>query len=109
MLKVEIINAKHIEVEELDIGSIINQIEQIIVQFNLNIIQKTTLSTKKGSIHYHLKQGIQAGILELTYWPSKRQMWVEIHDNRRSEWNVAMLHPFSEAIATCFAGELISD
>jgi hypothetical protein len=88
--------------------SILDEIERVIKEFNLNITQKTTLSTMKGSIHYHLKQGNHSGLLELTYWPLKKRVWIEIHNNRRAEWNQNMIQPFSERLANCFSGELIS-
>jgi hypothetical protein len=107
LIKFEIINSRLSEVKLLDEDQIIKEIEEIINQFELNITQKSPLSTLKGSTHYHLKIGKQAGLLELTYWPSKKRLWVEIHDNRRSEWSHSMIRPFSEALAQCFSGSIL--
>jgi hypothetical protein len=107
MIKYEIINSRLCDVNRLDEDMIIKEIEEIINQFELIVTQRSPLSTLKGSTHYHLKIGKQAGLLEVTYWPSQKRLWVEIHDNRRSEWNQAMIRPFSEALAECFSGSLL--
>jgi hypothetical protein len=107
MIRYEITNSKFIVADSIHNDQITQKIENIIDHFSLIITQRSTLSTKKGSIHYHLKQGTNAGILELTYWPSKKQLWVEIHDNRTAEWNIQMIKPFSEALAESFFGELL--
>jgi hypothetical protein len=103
----EISNSSLSQVELLDEERIIKEIEEIINQFQLEITQKSTLSTLKGCIHYHLKLGENSGVLELTYWPPKKRLWVEIHKNRRAEWNQTMIHPFSEALAKRFSGILV--
>jgi hypothetical protein len=108
MIRYEITNSKFLEADSLHNDQIIQKIENIIDQFSLIITQRSTLSTKKGSIHYHLKHSTNAGILELTYWPSKKQLWVEIHDNRTAEWNKQMIKPFSEALAASFSGDLLA-
>ncbi|QGQ98531.1 hypothetical protein EHS13_28455 [Paenibacillus psychroresistens] len=113
MIKYEIVGSRLSE-ERIDIENegqymeekTIKEIEGIIEQFGLLITQKSPLSTLKGSTHYHLKIGKQAGLLEVTYWPVKKRLWVEIHDNRRAEWNQAMISSFSEALAVCFSGSL---
>jgi hypothetical protein len=107
MIMYEIINSRLSVVKLLDEDQIIKQIEAIMNDFELKITQKTTLSTMKGSLHYHLKQGNNAGVLELTYWANKKRLWVEIHDNRRSDWNQAIIYPFSKALAECFSGSLL--
>lgn len=106
MIKYEIVNSRLSNVKLLDEDQVTSEIEAIIIEFKLDITQKTTLSTMKGSLHYHLKLGKNSGVLELTYWPIKKRLWVEIHDNRRSEWNQAIIYPFSEALAECFSGSL---
>jgi hypothetical protein len=105
MIRYDIKNSKFIETDSIHNDQITQKIENIIVQFSLIITQRSTLSTKKGSIHYHLKQNTNVGILELTYWPSKKQLWVEIHDNRTADWNKQIIKPFSEALAESFSGE----
>jgi hypothetical protein len=109
LITYEVINSRLSEVKLLDEDQIIKKIEEIINQFELNITQKSPLSTLKGSTHYHLKIGKQAGLLEVTYWPIKKRLWVEIHDNRASEWNQAMIRPFSDALAECFSGILLHE
>jgi predicted ATP-grasp superfamily ATP-dependent carboligase len=63
----EISNSSLSQVELLDEERIIKEIEEIINQFQLEITQKSTLSTLKGCIHYHLKLGENSGVLELRY------------------------------------------
>lgn len=104
MIKYEILSSKLSEHKLLDEELVIWEIEEVISEFQLQITQKTTLSTMKGSIHYHLKQHKASGVLEVTYWPNKRRLFVEIHDNRLSEWNRNMIVPFSEALAQRFSG-----
>jgi hypothetical protein len=84
---------------------IVNEIEEIITEFNLTISLKTTLSKMKGTTHYHLKLGTLKGLLELTYWPQKKRLWVEIHSNRQADWNKEMIKPFSERLAKQFIGQ----
>lgn len=104
MLMHEIINSKLSEVKLLDIDHVVQEIEEVIADFRLDVTLKTTLSTMKGSIHYHLKQGKKSGVLEVTYWPNKKRLFVEIHGNRLSEWNKNMIVPFSELLAKRFSG-----
>lgn len=106
MIKYEIINSNLSQVKLFDHELVIQEIEEVINQFKLNITQKTTLSTMKGSVHYHLKQEKKAGILEITYWPDKHRLWVEIHNNRCYEWNKSIIKPFAEALSVRFKGEV---
>lgn len=71
MIRYEIANSRLSEVKLLDEDLVVQEIEDIIADFQFEVTQKTTLSTMKGSIHYHLKQGKKSGVLEVTYWPSK--------------------------------------
>lgn len=107
MIMYEIVNSKLTLVKLLDHELVVQEIEEVIKDFNLNITQKTTLSTMKGSIHYHLKQDKKAGVLEITYWPEKHRLWVEIHNNRCAEWNKSIIEPFSEALSARFSGEVL--
>lgn len=104
MISYEIINSRitSLSLKEQDVVSV--KIEEIIHDFNLDVTQKTTLSTKKGSIHYHLKQGQNSGILEVTYWPQKHRLWLEIHENRRSSWNEEIVQSFADKLAAFFEG-----
>lgn len=77
-------------------------VEKIIGRFELDIKQKTTLSAYPGCVHYHVKPGKLAGVMEITYWPKERRLWVDIHDNRRAEWNVRMMPLFVEALEEAF-------
>jgi hypothetical protein len=100
----EILDSKLQDVKVMDEEQVIDELEETIEEFSLRITQKTTLSTLKGSVHYHLKQGTSSGLLELTYWPKQKRVWVEIHHNRRADWNERMIEPFAEALAHRFQG-----
>lgn len=104
MIVYEVMNSKLSEVKLLDVDLIVQELEEVISEFQLEITLKTTLSTMKGSIHYHLKQGKTSGVLEVTYSPNKKSLFVEIHNNRLSDWNKNMILPFSEALAQRFSG-----
>jgi|HigsolmetaGSP12D_1036236.scaffolds.fasta_scaffold00219_9 hypothetical protein len=82
--------------------------KETIREFNLTVTQKTTLSTKKGSVHYHLKSGVLPGLLEATYWPQKRKLWVEIHRNRSAEWNRRAIASFAGRLADRLFSEAIN-
>lgn len=83
-------------------------IEDVIGIYGLTVMQRTTLSSYKGSIHYHLKSGSQRGVLEITYWPAKTRLWLDIHDNRQAEWNVSIIGPFAQSLAERLQGTAIA-
>jgi hypothetical protein len=91
----------------MDKDLVVQEIEKVINEFNLFISMKTTLSTMNGSIHYHSKCGNSRGLLEITYWPKHKRLWVDIHNNRLAEWNEEMIKPFSERLAQQFGGQIV--
>lgn len=104
MIRYEIVNSRLPEIRLRDTDLVVREIEAVIAECKLDITLKSTLSTMKGSIHYHLKKGREAGVLEVTYWPQKSRMFVEIHRNRLAEWNNTAIVPFSEALAHRLSG-----
>ncbi|HEU4963480.1 MAG TPA: hypothetical protein VFV52_06395 [Bacilli bacterium] len=106
MLTYDIIDSKLRDVKLLDSEQVVAAVEDVIARFELDA-KRTTLSTYKGSVHWHLKQGKKTGLLEVTYWPQNGQLWVDIHDNRRKEWNLELIVPFSEALAEAFGGKVV--
>lgn len=107
MLTYEVVRSRLYEVKPLDEELICEDVEKLAKDYGLLITQKTTLSTKKGSYHWHFKKRNQRGILEITYWPQKSQFWLDIHDNRRSEWNIKLIEPLAASIADYFKGEIL--
>lgn len=83
---------------------ICQEVEKIAAHFSLDVKTKTTLSTKQGSHHWHLKNGDTPGILEITFWPKKGEFRIDIHKNRRSEWNLSLIEPLAVAYAGHFEG-----
>jgi hypothetical protein len=52
----------------------------------LRVSTRATLSSYPGSIHWHIKRGIQPGTLEVTLWEAKRRVWASVQDGRRAAW-----------------------
>jgi hypothetical protein len=104
----EVMESRLTDVKQFDEDLITQEIEEIISEFKLIISMKTTLSTMKGSYHYHLKSGKLKGLLEVTYWPKQKRLWVDIHENRRAEWNETTIKPFTERLAQQFGGIVVN-
>ena len=105
MLTYEILNSRIDQVLQLDVDErIVKPVEEIAKAHGMDVSVRTTLSSKRGSIHWHFTKGKELGVLEVTYWPKTHQLWVEIHSNRQREWNVAILEPYSQALAAHFGG-----
>jgi hypothetical protein len=107
MIRYDVVDSNLHQVKPLD-GNVlvIEGIEKIVEQYGLLIDMRTTLSSKKGSTHWHLRKGSEKGVLEITYWPKKHQLWVEIHDNRRNDWNAEIIRPFADTLANTFGGKV---
>lgn len=106
MLTYRVISPKLAEVKPLDEELVCEEIERIAGDFTLEAPKRMTLSSKKGSYHWHFKKGREKGVLEVTYWPKQSELLIEIHDNRRNEWNMAVIEPLAEAFAGYFCGEV---
>lgn len=107
MLMVEIVESTIGEINILDKEEIIVvEIENLFKICNLKITQKTTLLSKKGSIHWHLKKGNEKGVLEVTYWMSQDKLWLEVHDNRRAEWNEKVIVTLANEMTRVFGGKV---
>ncbi|WP_407272674.1 hypothetical protein [Radiobacillus sp. PE A8.2] len=106
MITYDVISKKLAEVKPFDEGIICDQIEEIIAEFQLTITQRTTLSTKKGSYHWHVKRGKQKGVLEITFWPAKGRLWLDIAENRRAPWNIEIITVVAEKLAYAFQGKI---
>ena len=66
----------------------------------LRVSTRATLSSYPGSIHWHLKRGIQPGTLELTLWEAKRRVWARVQDGRHAEWIDEALPQVKDAVET---------
>lgn len=99
---------------ELDLGKmefhdeelVCRKVEHIAHTYNLVFKQRMKLSTKKGSYHWHFKKPIDKGVLEVTYWPSNTQFCLEIHDNRRTDWNLKLIEELAYVYSSCFGGRV---
>ncbi len=72
------------------------QVEQIAGDLCLVVTMRGTLRKYPGSLHWHLKKGTLAGVLEVTVWPSESRAWVSNQSGRQGDW-------IAEAMATFVA------
>jgi hypothetical protein len=66
----------------------------------LRVSTRATLSSYPGSIHWHVKRGIQPGTLELTLWEAKRRVWASVQEGRRAAWIEEDLPRVKDAVET---------
>ncbi|QDP39094.1 hypothetical protein [Radiobacillus deserti] len=103
-MKYEIVNSRLEHVRPLDEEIVVEEIEQVIRKYHLILSSKTTLLSKKGSYHWHIKKEGEKGVLEITYWPMQSRLWLEIARNRRADWNVSMIEAVAKEMAHTFHG-----
>ncbi|QHE51037.1 hypothetical protein [Pontibacillus sp. HMF3514] len=107
MLMYEITDSKLKNIKPLDEELVCEEIEQTFDQYGLTMTHRTTLSTKKGCYHWHFKKGKEKGVLEITYWPKKHQLLLEIHENRRAPWNEKAIESLANDFCKQFGGQVI--
>jgi hypothetical protein len=61
-------------------------VESLCASGGLTISMKSTLSAYPGSVHWHFKQRLAAGTLEITLWPEGRRLWFSVHRRRAAPW-----------------------
>lgn len=72
--------------EDWPTESVLAKVEGVLAASGLTVAMCTTLKTRSGSTHWHLKCGAEAGTLELTWWPQRRRLWFSVHANREGPW-----------------------
>lgn len=87
-----------------DDDSVLTLIRDLAQDFGLVVKEETTLLSKKGSVHCHLGHPHYPGLLEVTVWPRREAVWIDMHDNRRAGWNETMIEPVAERLAHRFGG-----
>jgi hypothetical protein len=75
-------------------------VEACVAAAGLRVTLKTTLAQYPGSVHWHVKQGRERGILEMTWWPQERRLWLAVHANRAGEWTEAAAARLKTCLAT---------
>jgi hypothetical protein len=75
-------------------------IERACLGCGLRVSTRATLRSYPGSIHWHVKRGIQPGTLELTLWEAKRRVWASVQDGRRAVWIDEALPRVKDAVET---------
>ena len=87
---------------DADFSRVIGIIEETVISSGLQITLKATLGKYPGSTHWHIKNGQEKGILEITLWPKQRRAWFSIQDSRQADWirpKITLLnHQFVEAL-----------
>ena len=73
-------------------------IEKACLGCGLRVSTRSSLRGCPGSIHWHVKRGIQAGTLELTLWETKRRVWASVKDGRRAPWMDEALPQIKDAV-----------
>ncbi|WP_181350418.1 hypothetical protein [Thalassobacillus sp. CUG 92003] len=109
MLTYEIEQSNLHQVKPLDHELICEEIEQLTTEAGLTMSQRTTLSSKKGSYHWHFKKGKEKGVLEITYWPKHHRLWLDIHDNRRAPWNIEAIKELAVVFTHHFGGTVVTN
>ena len=61
-------------------------IERLLKRSGLRVTLRGTLARYPGCTHWHLKNGSERGVLELTHWPPKRRIWFAMQDGRKAAW-----------------------
>jgi hypothetical protein len=61
-------------------------LERVLKQAGLRVTLRGTLAGYPGCTHWHLKNGRERGVLELTYWPGGKRIWLSMQDGRRGGW-----------------------
>lgn len=108
MIIYELIQTKLNHVKRLDQEKVCEEVEETALLFGLHFSKRMTLCTKKGSYHWHLKKAKEKGVLEVTYWPRKEQFSLEIHQNRKANWNEELIETMSVYFSENFGGEVIN-
>ncbi|GAF11944.1 hypothetical protein JCM19046_652 [Bacillus sp. JCM 19046] len=109
MITYQLVNSNLFKLKPLDQEIICEEIEEIVLASGLDPSKRMTLRTKKGSYHWHLKKQKEKGVLEITYWPSKERLLLEIHQNRRANWNEEMIETLSALFEDAFGGVVIKN
>src|SRR6476469_9389360 len=71
--------------------SIAAHVEQVLERRDLLLTMKGTLKTFPGCTHWHYKLGREPGTLELTLWPERKRLWIQIQAGRTAPWIDEML------------------
>ncbi len=85
-----------------DTAGIEAAVERVCAALSLSVTMKSSLASFRGSIHWHVKKGSQKGTLELTSWPGKRPLWVQIQSGRTAPWIDETLPAFRRQLAQEF-------
>jgi hypothetical protein len=61
-------------------------IEESIADVGLTVTMLGSLKKFPGCVHWHVKQGREAGTLEITLWPREQKAWFSIQAGRAAAW-----------------------
>jgi hypothetical protein len=69
-----------------DFAQVSGIIEKTVVSSGLQITLKASLGKYPGCTHWHVKNGKDKGILEITIWPKQTRAWFSIQSGRKADW-----------------------
>lgn len=72
--------------DHIDTDVVVRVVEHVCMDNLLICTLKGTLAGYPGSIHWHLKKGIQKGVLEITWWETEHCLWFKVSENRTGQW-----------------------
>jgi hypothetical protein len=61
-------------------------IDDAIAASGLWVSQRGTLKKCPGCVHWHVRNGREAGTLEVTFWPSEQRVWFTVQRGRAAGW-----------------------
>src|SRR4051794_32707652 len=70
---------------------VVTRVDRAVEACGLTVTMKGTLKAYPGCTHWHCKKGRGPGTLEITYWPTKRRLWLKVVESRRGGWMEAVI------------------
>jgi len=72
--------------DSVNLDALVRVVEHICIAHGLTCTLKGTLAGYPGCVHWHFRKGTQKGLLEITWWESKRRLWFKVAGNRTGDW-----------------------
>jgi hypothetical protein len=71
---------------ERESEDVIAAVERACAAEGLTQTLRGTLRAYPGCVHWHFKNGAARGVLEITWWPKTRRLWVKVASGREAAW-----------------------
>ncbi len=72
-----------------------SSLEKLFTAMGLTITMQGVLKSIAANRHWHLKNGKQKGVLEVTLMHETGEVLLSVHDNRRGGWEKEMIDVIS--------------